>query len=121
MKLNDAFLVWAPSWLSDNPNAGRVLVCDRETMKRATDPGRPDRMPMWVQLGVGSGTGAINADQRLALMFIDFHSIIVRDGIDPMAAHIEFSKVDEYREHISPDCPDPADQRHPARRQPRGR
>ncbi len=38
-------------------------------------------------------------------LFIDFHTMVVRDGIDPLAAHQEFLKIDEYRERISPDIP----------------
>ena len=37
------------------------------------------------------------------LMFIDFHTLVVRDGIDPKAAHKEFMKIDEYCRRISPD------------------
>jgi hypothetical protein len=36
-------------------------------------------------------------------MFIDFHTLVVGDGIDPLAAHAEFLKIDEYRRRISPD------------------
>lgn len=42
-------------------------------------------------------------DQRLAKLFIDFHDIVVRDGIDPQAAHKAFLKIEEYRRHIAPD------------------
>jgi hypothetical protein len=41
--------------------------------------------------------------EQVAKMFIDFHSIIVRDGIDPQLAHKEFLKIDEYRRYIAPD------------------
>src|SRR5436190_1429250 len=43
--------------------------------------------------------------QKIALMFIDFHTCVVRDGIDPHAAHREFLKITEYRRRISPDIP----------------
>ncbi len=43
------------------------------------------------------------------MMFIDFHTLIVRDGIDPQAAHREFLKIDEYRRRISPDIDGAAD------------
>lgn len=36
-------------------------------------------------------------------VFIDFHSIIVRDGVDIAAAHKAFLQIDEYREYISGD------------------
>ena len=42
-------------------------------------------------------------DRKVMMMFINFHTLIVRDGIDPQAAHREFLKIDEYRRRISPD------------------
>ncbi len=48
-------------------------------------------------------------DRKVMMMFIDFHTLIVRDGIDPQAAHREFLKIDEYRRHISPDTDGAAD------------
>lgn len=39
------------------------------------------------------------------LVLADFHTCVVRDGIDPLAAHREFAKIDEYRKRISPDSP----------------
>ena len=44
-----------------------------------------------------------NEDRKVMMMFIDFHTLIVRDGIDPQAAHRKFLKIDEYRRRISPD------------------
>jgi hypothetical protein len=40
---------------------------------------------------------------KVMMLFIDFHTVTVRDGIDPQAAHREFLKVDEYRRRISRD------------------
>lgn len=37
------------------------------------------------------------------MVFIDFHTAVVGYGIDPVAAHTEFLKIDEYRRKISPD------------------
>lgn len=42
-------------------------------------------------------------DHKVMMMFIDFHSCVVGDGIDPQAAHREFLKIAEYRRRISPD------------------
>jgi hypothetical protein len=39
---------------------------------------------------------------KVMMMFIDFHTLVVRDGIDPQAAHREFLKIDEYRQRIAP-------------------
>ena len=48
-------------------------------------------------------------DRKVLMMFLDFHTLVVRDGIDPQAAHREFLKIDEYRRRISPDIPGAAD------------
>ena len=37
------------------------------------------------------------------MMFIDFHTLVVGDGMDPQAVHRQFLKIDEYRRRISPD------------------
>lgn len=42
---------------------------------------------------------------RLAIMMTDFHTLVVRDGLDPHVVHREFCKIREFRELISPDCP----------------
>ena len=39
----------------------------------------------------------------LAMLFIEFNAMIVRDGIDPQEAHHAFLAIDEYREAIAPD------------------
>ena len=38
-------------------------------------------------------------------MFILFNALVVRDRIDPKAAHAAFLEIDEYRMAISPDAP----------------
>ncbi|MDX7953457.1 hypothetical protein P7D22_20025 [Lichenihabitans sp. Uapishka_5] len=43
--------------------------------------------------------------QQIALMFIDFHTLVVGDNMDPQAVHEAFLAIDEYRERISPDIP----------------
>ena len=42
-------------------------------------------------------------EKKIAALFIDFHTCVVRDGVDVQAAHREFLKIDEYRRRISPD------------------
>jgi hypothetical protein len=42
-------------------------------------------------------------DRKVMMMFVDFHTLVVGDGIDPQAAHREFFKIDEYRRRIAPD------------------
>ncbi len=42
-------------------------------------------------------------ERKVMMMFIDFHTLIVRDGINPEAAHRQFLKINEYRCRISLD------------------
>jgi hypothetical protein len=41
--------------------------------------------------------------ERLSWVMSDFHTMVVRDGIDAQVAHKAFLAIDEYREFISPD------------------
>ncbi|PGH52758.1 hypothetical protein CRT60_22695 [Azospirillum palustre] len=83
----------------------------------AWDPGMPERVAVgpwpdrarWSR-GYAMSAGCTFSDRhamdlagKVACMFIDFHTLIVRDGIDPAAAHREFLKIGEYRKRISPD------------------
>lgn len=36
-------------------------------------------------------------------VFVEFNTLVVRDGICPQQAHDEFLKIDEYRATIAPD------------------
>lgn len=40
---------------------------------------------------------------KVMLMFITFHTLVVRDGIDPQILHREFLKIGEYRRRIAVD------------------
>jgi hypothetical protein len=41
--------------------------------------------------------------EKTAIMFAEFHAMIVRDGVDPRAAHRQFLKIPLYRRAIAPD------------------
>ncbi len=42
--------------------------------------------------------------QKIALLFVDFHHLVVGGGIDPIAAHREFLQIDEFRRVLAPDA-----------------
>ena len=46
-----------------------------------------------------------DAAVREMMLFIEFHTIVVRDRVPIDAVHREFLKIDEYRRRISPDIP----------------
>ena len=45
----------------------------------------------------------MSPDQQVAQIFIDFHTLVVRDGVDVQAVHRAFLKIDEFRRSIAPD------------------
>ena len=50
-----------------------------------------------------TGRRELSEDRQRLLLFIDFNAIVVRDRVDPEAAHQAFLAIDEYRRLISPD------------------
>lgn len=47
---------------------------------------------------------SLSGDSLLCAILLDFHHMVVRDGVCPKAAHRAFLKIDEYREAMSLDC-----------------
>jgi hypothetical protein len=45
----------------------------------------------------------LRGSDAIAQLFVDFHTAVVRDGIDPQVAHQAFLVIDEYAESIAPD------------------
>lgn len=100
MKAKDALIAWTPSWDVDDPTAGKVKVGPM-----------PEFPSDWSKPYSFTG-GAAHTDRRsmvgaeAALMvFVDFQTLVIRDGIDPAAAHEAFLAIDEYRERLAPDTP----------------
>lgn len=94
-------IAWAPSWRTP-------------TGRRTARPGSVKVVPWPDSEDLASEhpstVGAclarlhkLNKHQRAAQLFIDFHTLVVRDGISPADAHREFLKIDEYRRLIAPD------------------
>lgn len=50
-----------------------------------------------------ASTKTLNLTETVARIFVDFHTLIVRDGINPINAHNEFMNIREYRDHVSPE------------------
>ena len=89
---------WQVAW-----NAQRNVASSNKSSERQTNNA--------VEVGKSSGdwtNGYNNAqgcdghtlDEKAAHMFIIFHTLVVRDGVDPLKAHREFLKIDEYRRRI---------------------
>jgi hypothetical protein len=98
MKLLEAIIAWTPArWADLRPEtAGQVAVLP------VTEAGEAKRFAM--RAGAGSSAlASLSEEGRVARLFIDFQTIVVRDGIEPQAVHRAFLAIDEYRFRIAPD------------------
>jgi hypothetical protein len=103
MKAKDALIVWTPVW-----RTGYAATHGKVRVGPLLKEGDADWTRYPVEYASSGGAGYIarrkmRPSQLLAMVFIDFHSMVVRDGIDPQEAHRAFLTIDEYRTHISPD------------------
>jgi len=95
MKYQKALIAWTPD--TDQIRVGRLI---------------PERGPDWSlryeYTGGAAYTGLRDCDDKTfrdMMLFIEFHSIVVRDKVPVDAAHKAFLKIDEYRERIAQDIP----------------
>src|ERR1700752_539244 len=101
MKAKDCMLAWTPAWWSNptlGPTRGEIEVGPIQSNK------------VWAAERYALTGGAAylrwreaNGTALKAMLFTEFHAMVVRDGIDPQHAHREFLKIDEYRKWIVPD------------------
>ena len=99
MKQIEAIIAWTPlRWAALKPEtAGRVVVL------ALPDPAEEAKRYMMRAGASASGLRSLSEEARIARLFIDFQTLVVRDGIDPQAAHRAFLQIDEYRYRIAPD------------------
>ncbi|WP_336487557.1 hypothetical protein [Methylobacterium nigriterrae] len=99
MKQLEAIIAWTPArWADLRPDtAGQVAILPHP------DPEGHARRFMMSAGASSSALHALPEEQRIARLFIDFNTLVVRDGIDPQAAHRAFLAIDEYRFRIAPD------------------
>lgn len=98
MKQLEAIIAWTPArWADLRPDtAGQVVVLPLEAAQEAK------RFAM--RAGASSSALAtLSEEARITRLFIDFQTLVVRDGIDVQAAHKAFLAIDEYRYRIAPD------------------
>lgn len=97
MNADQAYVAW-------NTETKFVLVGDKYEVEKARDTQAANMHNCLC--GGDWGTPPVEdmtPETRLRMMLTTFHTMVVRDGIDPQAAHAEFCKVDEYCLAISPD------------------
>lgn len=87
-------VAWTPSdWRGRDETRGRVILAPVPPRSAVTP------FAMWDYIA----RPGMSEAEVLASLFIRFHSMVVRGGIDPIVAHEAFLGVDEYRAAISPD------------------
>ena len=99
MKQIEAIIAWTPlRWAELKPEtAGEVIVL------ALPDTGEEAKRYMMRAGASSSSLQTLSEDARIARLFIEFQTLVVRDGIDPHAAHCAFLAIDEYRYRIAPD------------------
>lgn len=90
MKLEAAMIAW-------NPRTDEIDVVPWP------DTARTSRALRYTVGACDAEMHAAAPDRRLALLFIHFNTITVRDLVPVQAAHRAFLKIDEYRHAIAPD------------------
>lgn len=99
MKHTDAIIAWTPvRWAElKAETAGQVVVLP------APDAAGEAKRYMMRAGASSSALATLTEEARVARLFIDFQTLVVRDGIDPQVAHRAFLAIDEYRFRIAPD------------------
>lgn len=99
MKQTEAIIAWTPvRWADLKPEtAGQVVVL------QAPDSAGEGKRYMMRAGASSSALASLSEEARVARLFIDFQTLVVRDGIDPQVAHRAFLAIDEYRFRIAPD------------------
>lgn len=94
MKAKQAFIAWTPMSFTKNPTRGQIRVVHERDRRMVAD--------------LRFSSGACNREWREARgerpkvnLLSLFIAIVVRDGINPKAAHKEFCQVEEYVAHVS--------------------
>lgn len=92
MKAKEAKIVWNPAWVQHRkPGVDVIPLAD------------PDHTFLFTG-GASYRVWQEAEPMKLrAMMFTDFNTLVVRDGVDPLEAHRAFLKIDEYRLWIAPD------------------
>lgn len=103
MKAKDALIAWTPNFDHEdgNPTKGQVRV----------GPLLEDGDPDWTYGYSMTGGAAYTARrdmsewEQIAMVFIEWQTMVFGYKIDPAVAHEAFLAIDEYRQRIALDLP----------------
>jgi hypothetical protein len=102
MKYREALIAWTPaSWPEESGRGGST----RGHVKVDRVGGQWHRPYAFTGGAEYSYVEEARGMEALASLFIEFHDMVVRDGINPQVAHEAFLAIDEYRESIAPSIP----------------
>ncbi len=101
MRAREALIAWTPAAFKGESTACQIKI------GRLIDETQHD----WTDPFMNTGGAAhvwrrsLKGDEAVKMVFIDFQTIVVGDGIDPQTAHQAFLVIDEYAEAIAADLP----------------
>jgi hypothetical protein len=105
MKAAEARIAWTPVWASEYRGARRGEVwCGSAKVDRALRISR--RYAQWDEVAFSGRDTPDHWPPDLSgafAAFVRFHTMVVRDGIDPKVAQRALLCVDEFRQRMSPD------------------
>lgn len=109
MKIRETMTAWTPNteWYDDYSTKGQVRIgpligegmADWTKGERHTDDLPFSGGAAWLEMRNAP------VHEALVRMFVEFHSMVFRDGIDPLVAHQAFLGIDEYRWALAADVP----------------
>ncbi len=95
----DYIIWWTPVWVAGDPLAGSLEVGPYPDWRARTASWMFLDGPFKHRRQCKTKTG------RLLCLMTLFHTLVVRDGLDPQRVHQAFLRLPEYRQTIAPDCP----------------
>jgi hypothetical protein len=100
MKLSETMIAWTPPVWGDR----KPYAATKGQVKAGIHPAKGWSAAYAFTDGAClSEWRAMNEWERVAMLFIMFNVMTVRDGIDPKVAHDALLEIDEYRHRIAPD------------------
>jgi hypothetical protein len=99
MRYQEALIAWTPG--TDRIKVGPLIQLDGPDWT-----GHPSEPNGYRYTGGAAYTWLRDCKDKTLrdlVLFIEFHSIVVRDRVPVEAAHRAFLAIDEYRERIAPD------------------
>lgn len=106
MRANRALICWNPAESAARP-AHRFRSGPSIRIGSLLEEGDHDWTVDYAMSGGAAytRTRGLTGAEAIAQLFIDFHTIVVGDGVDPQETHAAFLAIEEYRATISPDIP----------------